>query len=90
MEQALRIREQIGDRRGIGDSLHALGNVAGTLSDYDTACAYYEQSLAVSREFGDRYGIAATLANLGVIASRRSDTRRPNRGMRRAWLYTGN
>jgi tetratricopeptide (TPR) repeat protein len=63
-EKSLKIKEEIGDRRGIAISLNNLGNLHWNLGDYARALAFYERSLKIQEEIGDRDGEALTLANL--------------------------
>jgi len=68
-EEALEIRQQIGDQRSIAASLGNLGNVAYARGDYAAAQPYYEQALVLSREMGNHVWEANTIGNLGSIAS---------------------
>ncbi|MGH8103529.1 MAG: ATP-binding protein [bacterium] len=72
-QQALTIRRELGDRRGIAGSLNNLGNVAWFQADYAAARRYQEESLAIARELGDKRGIAASLNNLGLVAQGQGD-----------------
>jgi predicted ATPase/DNA-binding winged helix-turn-helix (wHTH) protein/Tfp pilus assembly protein PilF len=74
-EESLAIRQQLGDRSGMGASLSNLGMVARSQGDYASARALYEQSLTIKQELGDRWGLAATLNNLGNLAAEQRDYR---------------
>ena len=67
-EESLSIRRQLGDRKGIADSLNNLGLVVCDQGDFSAARALYEESLAIKRELKDRSGIANSLNNLGNVA----------------------
>lgn len=64
-EQALAIRDEIGDAAGRRDSLTHLGNVLHDLERYDESVASYHEAVAISRELGDLHYVAIILQNLG-------------------------
>jgi CHAT domain-containing protein/Tfp pilus assembly protein PilF len=66
-EEALNIFRKVGDAKGEGKTLFALGYVYSHLGQYDKAAQYYEQSLAIKRELKDRRGEGITLGNLGIV-----------------------
>ncbi len=68
LEESLEIRQALGDRIGIAQTLNALGTLATSQKDYGLARQYYEASLVIQRELGNRKGIATALNNLGKIA----------------------
>jgi predicted ATPase/DNA-binding winged helix-turn-helix (wHTH) protein/Tfp pilus assembly protein PilF len=72
-EQALTIRRERGDRRGIGAVLNNQGLLAYEQGNYGAARALHEQSLAIDRELGDRWGIAVSLIHLGSLAMMQGD-----------------
>jgi non-specific serine/threonine protein kinase len=72
-EESLAIMRKLGDRRGIGNALHSLGNVALDKCEFTSAQALYEESLAIRRELDDRVGIAHLLHNLGLVAYDQGD-----------------
>ena len=65
-EQALKIAQEIGDRRGEGADLGNLGNAYADLGETRKAIEYYEQALKIAREIGDRRGEGNGLGNLGM------------------------
>jgi len=73
LEESLAIRRELGDQRGMADSLVNLGIVAHSLADYTSAQILHEESLAIRRELGDKGGIANSLANLGNVAYSQGD-----------------
>ncbi len=75
-EQALLIRQQSNDSRGIAASLGSLANVARDERRLYEALALFEQSLKMFREIGDRRGIALTLANLPIVHFQLGDYKR--------------
>ncbi len=75
-QQSLRIKKQIGDRDGEGDSLGNLGNVYNSLGEYPTAINYYEQSLLIARERKNRNAEGTSLNNLGIVYHSINDYRK--------------
>jgi predicted ATPase/serine/threonine protein kinase/Tfp pilus assembly protein PilF len=73
LTESLGIHRAIGDRAGVGDSLHALGNIAYTIDDFARARALHEESLEIHRVTGDRLKIARSLNNLGNVAMKLGD-----------------
>jgi non-specific serine/threonine protein kinase len=73
-EQALAIRRDLGDWRGVAGSLSNLGGVANSQGDHATAQSLFEEGLAIMRERDDRWGIGLLLMNMGVNARDRSDS----------------
>lgn len=72
-EESLAIRRKLNDRKGVSNSVLAMGNVAIQQGDYLAARSYYEESLELNRELGDRLGIAKSLNNLGAVANQHGD-----------------
>ncbi|MCL4820400.1 MAG: tetratricopeptide repeat protein [Vicinamibacteria bacterium] len=60
-----RLFEQVGDRRGLAQSLNNLGNAYRRLADHPRAIENHERSLALKREMGDRDGAGYSFHNLG-------------------------
>ncbi len=72
-EEALAIRQEIGDRRGVAGILNNLANVVSAQGDMETAQMLCEQALVINRELGVRTMEAVNLYNLGKIASEQGD-----------------
>jgi predicted ATPase/class 3 adenylate cyclase len=68
-QQALAIRQHLGDQRGESSSYIGLGALARETGDYAAAQANLEQSLAIMQAIGDRWGIGTNLNNLGAVAA---------------------
>ena len=66
-QNALRIREEFGDREAVGKSLNSIGIVYRQLEQYDKSLEYYKRSLKIKEELNDKKGIAATSNNIGVL-----------------------
>jgi len=61
--------EKAGNRAGVAQTLHNLGNVYYQQGKWQEAIAAYEQSLQTKRELGNVHGVALTLGNLGNVYS---------------------
>ncbi len=79
-EEALNIRREIGDKRGVGDTLLDLGNfVDDAGGDHDQALKLYKESLQVQRDIGNESLQAICLNNIGSpCTSKRRNTRTPS------------
>ncbi|MGJ5635019.1 tetratricopeptide repeat protein, partial [Nostoc sp. CALU 1950] len=66
-QQALAIRQKIGDRAGVGTTLNNIGAIYKSLGQYPKALEFYQQALAISQQIGDRAGVGTTLNNIGAI-----------------------
>jgi tetratricopeptide (TPR) repeat protein len=73
-DQALAIKERLGDVQGTSATLHAKANVLVTRGDLDGALALYDQALAIRESLGDVRGAGVTLANTAHILAVRGDT----------------
>ncbi len=63
--KSLAIYRELGDKRGIADSLGALGALSMNAADHASACAFFEESLTIYRQLGNKRGIVNTLNSLG-------------------------
>jgi CHAT domain-containing protein len=61
------IRQEIGDRRGEGESLNNIGSIYHNQGQYPKALDYYQQALVILKEIGDRAGEGGSLNNIGLI-----------------------
>jgi len=64
-EESLAIRKELGDERGVAESLH---NLAMIERDPDRQRALYEESLAIAGRVEDKAQVTRTLNNLGILA----------------------
>jgi predicted ATPase/DNA-binding SARP family transcriptional activator len=76
LTDALSLRRELGDRRGIAAFTNNLGNALFSLGEFSRAKTLYEESLALQRELGLTFGISSVLANLGLIAAVEGDDER--------------
>ncbi|MBK8020846.1 MAG: tetratricopeptide repeat protein [Chloroflexi bacterium] len=65
--EGLAIRQQIGDKAGMGGSLSNLGIIAWSRGDFAAARTYYERALAARREANYTLGVASVLTNLALL-----------------------
>jgi predicted ATPase/class 3 adenylate cyclase len=72
-EESLRLRRELGDKKGIAASLNNLGGIAYEQGDYHNARLLFEGSLAIQRERGDKWGVSAALGNVGLAALQEGD-----------------
>jgi len=68
--ESLKMRRELGDKKGIAALLNNLGNIKVKQGAYDEARQLYTESLKMRRELEDKQGIADSLNNLGNIAER--------------------
>jgi non-specific serine/threonine protein kinase len=67
-DESLEIFQDLGDKRGVAESLERLGNIASDLGENETASVYYQASLENYREIEDDKGIAWVLKSMGSTA----------------------
>jgi hypothetical protein len=73
LDEGLAIRRELGDERGIADSLNNLGVLAQYEGDHARAAALFEESLLIKRGLGDKQSIANSLHNLATEPALRGD-----------------
>jgi serine/threonine protein kinase/tetratricopeptide (TPR) repeat protein len=66
-QQALEIRERLGQKGGMAATLSELAQVHVRLGKPAEALTYHQQALGIRREIGDKRGVALTLAALGNL-----------------------
>ena len=72
-EQSLTLRQELGDRKGIGAVLNNQGLLAYEQGDYRTARLLHQESLVIDRELGDRWGVGVSLIHLASLAMMQGD-----------------
>jgi predicted ATPase/DNA-binding SARP family transcriptional activator len=75
-EAALRLRRELGDRRGEARSLTDFGIIADKMGNPERAIELFTAALALARSEDDRPQLAACLANLGFVCLDRGDHQR--------------
>ncbi len=66
-QQALPIREEVGDRAGLATTLNNIGAVYDNLGQRQEALRYYQRALPIQEEVGNRAELARTLNNIGLV-----------------------
>jgi predicted ATPase/DNA-binding SARP family transcriptional activator len=77
-EESLALYRDLGDREGIGRTVHLLSQVAVELGQRDRALAYAEESLRLARELGHVRGLIVSLRELGTLTAEGGDQARAN------------
>ncbi len=72
-QRSLALSQQIGDRRGMAQSLQILGILCYGAGNLERTEALHEESLALARELGDQRLIMSPLNALGDVACHRGD-----------------
>jgi tetratricopeptide (TPR) repeat protein len=65
-QEALRVREELGDKTGVGDTLIDLSNFYNARGQNDQALTMLKRSLQIQREVGNRAYEALCLSNIGA------------------------
>jgi serine phosphatase RsbU (regulator of sigma subunit) len=65
--KGLKIKQEINNKFGIGNSLHNIGLVYKLKGEYDKSIEYYLKALKVRKENNDESGTALTLNNIGDV-----------------------
>ncbi len=71
--QSLKLREEIGDKRGIANSLNNIGRIYNNRGDIPSALDCYTKSLRIQNEIGDKQGASISLCNIGLIYNGQGD-----------------
>lgn len=66
-QQSLKIREELGDKPDISNSLNRIGIIYRQKGKLDRALESYQQSLALRKELGSQRDIGASLNNIGNL-----------------------
>jgi non-specific serine/threonine protein kinase len=74
LDEALALRQRMGDRRGAANVLTHLGGLALAQRAYERAEHLVREALAAYREVGDEAGATVALALLGMAAGEQGDT----------------
>ena len=70
-QQALRMKEELGDRGEIGNTQNQLGLIYWELADYPAAIGHLEQAIEIASNVGDKELEGAALNNLGLVFDER-------------------
>ncbi len=83
-KKSLTLREQLGNKKDISETLHNIGTVYYKGGDADVALQYFEQSLKLSEEIYDNESIAISLNYLGMVYMKQKDYVRSNANFQRS------
>jgi CHAT domain-containing protein/tetratricopeptide (TPR) repeat protein len=75
-ERAIRLRQQVGDLRGLAVSLDHQATAFRELGRWDEALAAYRRSFQILDQIGDEFGKANSLASIGWVHDVQGDTAR--------------
>jgi tetratricopeptide (TPR) repeat protein len=65
--KALKIYEELGHEKGVGNSLGNIGNIYSDQKNYTKALEYYLKSLKVGQKLGNKYDISIDLRNIAIV-----------------------
>jgi len=71
--KALKINEQLNDKKGIASTFGNIGIVYERQGDYPKALEYYFKALKMDEELGNKRGIAIRLGNIGIVYRNQGD-----------------
>lgn len=76
LREALRLRWESSDVRGVAEVFINLGALAQQRGDHDEAARYYSEALGMETRLRHIFGVGRALCNLGEIAEERGDDAR--------------
>ena len=76
--KSLKIREAIGDIKGMAENFNNIGYIYQNQHDLELALEYYEKTLKLYEKLNDQSGIANTLNNIGSIYKEQGDYEKAN------------
>ena len=65
--KSLKIREEIGDKKGMAMSYGNIGVIHWYKGDYDKALEFYFKGVKINEEIGDKQGMAVSYNNIGDL-----------------------
>ena len=71
-QEALQIRRDIGDKRGLADTLIDMGNFSNDRGDHDQALKMYKEALQLERDIGNESLQAICMNNIGAVYSEKN------------------
>lgn len=71
--ESLALSQELGDQRGIANSLYLLAQATRVQGDHGAAVTLYQESVALYRQMGDWRGLATSLHSLAAIAYNHGD-----------------
>lgn len=79
LQEALRLRRTVGDRRGLAETLTNLGILAFRKQEWEAAWRFYAEALENECALHHHFGVGRALANLGEVAIEQGDRNRAGR-----------
>jgi predicted ATPase/DNA-binding SARP family transcriptional activator len=73
LEESLRLRRALADRRGMASALNSLGLIAWSQEDYTGAVQRLQESLQLRRTLANDHSLAIPLNNLGLVMMAQGD-----------------
>ncbi|MFT7613814.1 MAG: serine phosphatase RsbU (regulator of sigma subunit)/tetratricopeptide (TPR) repeat protein [Parvicellaceae bacterium] len=64
---SLKIKERLGDKKGIAAALQNIGSIHLRQEDYEKALTYFTENIKIFKEINDQPSFAATLNNIGLV-----------------------
>lgn len=83
-QESLEIEKKLGEKMGIAQGLHNLGNLAYVVGNLDEAGRLYMEGLKIKQELGDKRSEAVTLHQIGMVAQDVGDLNEASRFTERA------
>jgi tetratricopeptide (TPR) repeat protein len=71
---ALKIQEEMNDKKGVSQSFNNLGLIYSNMGDYKKAIDYYEKSLEIKLEINEPNGISLLYSNIALLYLTVADT----------------
>ncbi len=72
--KALKIGEDMGNKRIISNNLGNIGNVYGNMGEFDKSMEYIFKAMKISEELGDKKRVATDLGNIGNLYDSKNET----------------
>lgn len=72
--KALKIGEDLGNKKIISNNLGNIGNVYGNMGEYDKSLEYILKAMKISEELGDKKRVATDLGNIGNLYDSKNET----------------
>lgn len=72
--KALKIGEDLGNKKIISRNLSNLSNVYGNMGDYDKSLEYLFRAMKIAEELGDKKSVAIDLGNIGNLYDSKNET----------------
>jgi len=71
--KALKIAEEIGDKKSIANTYNCIGNSLREKGDYHSALKYYMKTVKIREQNGDEINLSTTFVNIGKLYLKQND-----------------